>query len=220
MAVLLLYIGATNTDGHPQVIKLMLTGMETALNQVLRLDPETLKKLDALNGKSVKIELTDWETEFYILPYRQGLQLLSDYHKEPDTIIKGKLINLVKVGAAGATTTSMFDESVAISGDTRTGEAMRDVLRNIDIDWEEHLSKIVGDVAAHKLAYHFKKTVAFGKKSVRSLGENIQEYLHYESKQLPTKAAVENFYQGVSKLRDDVDRMEARVKRLNPGRKT
>ncbi len=81
MAVLLLYIGATNTDGHPQVIKLMLTGMETALNQVLRLDPETLKKLDALNGKSVKIELTDWETEFYILPYRQGLQLLSDYHK-------------------------------------------------------------------------------------------------------------------------------------------
>ena len=198
---------------------LVLTGLEAAINRVLRLDPETLQKLAKIDGKVVKIELSDWETAFYVLPYPQGLQLLSEYHKKPDTVIKGKLINLVKVGTAGATTTSMFDGSIAISGDTRVGEAMRDILKNLDIDWEEHLSKIVGDTIAHKLAYHFRKTMTFGKKSIQSLGENIQEYLHHESKQLPTPQAIEHFHQEVGKLRDDVDRMEARVKRLIQGKR-
>lgn len=201
------------------MINLMLTGLETAINRVLRLDPDTLEKLGELDGKAVKIELADWETAFYVLPYRQGLQLVSDYHKKPDTIIKGKLINLVKVGTAGVTTAAMFDESISISGDTRTGEAIRHVFKNLDIDWEEHLSKMVGDTIAHKLAYHFKKTLTFGKNSIRSLGENIQEYVHHESKQFPTPDAVEHFYQEVGTLRDDMDRIEARVIRLKLNQK-
>lgn len=199
------------------MITLALTGLETAINSILRLDPNTLEQLAALDGKAIKIELSDWEMAFYVLPHAQGLQLIPEYHKKTDTIIKGKLINLLKVGTAGATTTAMFDESISISGDTRTGEAIRNVLRNLDIDWEEHLSKIVGDSIAHKLTFHFKKTITLSKKGLRSFGENIQEYLHHESQQLPTPQAVENFCQDVGTLRDDIDRMQARIKRLQQG---
>ena len=50
------------------MINLMLTGLETAINRVLRLDPDTLEKLGKLDGKAVKIELADWETALYVLP--------------------------------------------------------------------------------------------------------------------------------------------------------
>ena len=117
-----------------------------------------------------------------------------------------------------ATTTSLFDESISIGGDTKTGEAIRDVLKHIDIDWEEQLSKVVGDTIAHPIASTFQKIVRFAKRGVKSLGGNVSEYLHYESKQLPPKNAVEHFIEEVAKVRDDVDRMDARVQRLQAGK--
>ncbi|MCB1826964.1 MAG: SCP2 sterol-binding domain-containing protein, partial [Coxiellaceae bacterium] len=161
-----------------------------------------------------KIDITDWNLRFFILPYAQGIQLVDHYHEKPNTTISGKLFSLMKIGAAGASTTVMFDEAITISGDTKTGEVMRDVLKNLDIDWEEQLSKIVGDSLAHPIMHHAKKAIAFGKRSLESLTGNVSEYLHYESKQLPPAAAVEHFIEDVSKLRDDVDRLEARVQRL------
>lgn len=196
------------------MIALALKGLEAALNKVLRLDPQTLKKLQSLDSKSIKIDITDWNIAFYILPYAQGIQLLADYHEAPSTIITGKLFNLVKVGAARATTTSMFDESISISGDTKTGEIMRDILKNIDIDWEEQLSKVVGDTMAHPIAKGLKKLFRFAKRSTRSVSENVTEYLHYESKQLPPKNAVEHFIEEVATLRDDIDRMDAKIQHL------
>lgn len=196
------------------MMSLALIGLEAAINKVLRLDPDAIKKLKPLDGKAIKIEITDWKITFFILPYAQGVQLVDQYHQPANTTISGKLFSLIRVGAAGASTTSMFDESITITGDTKTGEAIRDVLADLDIDWEEQLSKVVGDSIAHPLTQHAKKAVSLGKRSMKSLAENIAEYLHYESKQLPPESAVEHFIEGVAKLRDDVDRMEARIQRL------
>jgi len=196
------------------MIALALTGLETALNKVLRLDPQALKKLQQLNSKSIKIHITDWNIAFYILPYEQGVQLVTDFHEAPTTTVSGKLFNLMKVGAARATTTSLFDESISINGNTKIGEDIRDILKNIDIDWEEQLSKITGDTMAHPIARNFKKLLRFAKQSAQSLSDNISEYLHYESKQLPPKDAAEQFIEEITKLRDDVDRMEARIQRI------
>ena len=82
------------------MIALALTGLETALNKILRLDPQALEKLRKLDGKAIKIDITDWNIVFYMLPYAQGVQLLASYHKAPTTVISGKLFNLMKVGAA------------------------------------------------------------------------------------------------------------------------
>ena len=46
------------------------------------------------------------------------------------------------------------------------------------------------------------------------MGDNIREYLQEESRDLPTRYEVEQFSQRVGKLRDDVERIAARLKRL------
>ena len=196
------------------MMSIVLTGLEAVINKVLRLDPDTIERLKKLDGKSVKVMISDWNISFFVLPYAYGLQLLSEYDKQLNTVISGKLFSLMKAGAAKAQTTALFDESITISGDTQTGEAIRDVLKNLDIDWEEQLSKIVGDSFAHPIAYHAKKAVGLGKQTIKSLGENVAEYLHYESQQLPPEQAVENFITNVGRLRDDVDRLEARINQL------
>jgi ubiquinone biosynthesis protein UbiJ len=46
------------------------------------------------------------------------------------------------------------------------------------------------------------------------MGANIREYLQEESRDVPSRYEVDRFAASVSKLRDDVDRLEARLKRL------
>ncbi len=191
-----------------------LSGLETAINIYLHLDPETIKRTAKLSNKVIKIELTDWETSFYVLPSSSGLALLADYDKKPQATISGPLSGLVRVSLDKASSQSLFKQGVKITGDVQLGEQMQDILRRIDIDWEEHLSRFVGDIFAHQIARGFKKTIQIGKHTTETLQRNMKEYLHEEAKYFPTQQQIEAFYRNIGKLRDDVDRAEARIKRL------
>jgi ubiquinone biosynthesis protein UbiJ len=46
------------------------------------------------------------------------------------------------------------------------------------------------------------------------MGDNIREYLQEESRDVPSRYEVERFAKRVNELRDDVDRLAARISRL------
>jgi ubiquinone biosynthesis protein UbiJ len=46
------------------------------------------------------------------------------------------------------------------------------------------------------------------------MGDNIREYLQEESRDVPSRYEVERFSKRVNDLRDDVDRLAARIRRL------
>ena len=193
---------------------LALSGLETALNAYLRLDPDTLTRLSTLKGKVVKVEITDWLINFYLLPQSDGLQLLNEYSDQPDTIIRGTLFGLLRTGQSKATSQSLFDNAIEIGGNIDLGSKIREILQGIDIDWEEYLSRVVGDGVAHKAMFHLKRTLDFGRHSFTTLTENLKDYLHEESRAFPSQDQVEKFYKEISTLRDAVDRAEARIIRL------
>jgi len=51
----------------------------------------------------------------------------------------------------------------------------------------------------------------------RTLGSNIREYLQEESREVPSRYELERFVKQVGSLRDDVARLEARLKRMTDG---
>jgi ubiquinone biosynthesis protein UbiJ len=46
------------------------------------------------------------------------------------------------------------------------------------------------------------------------MGENFREYLQEESRDVPSRYEIERFAKRVNELRDDVDRLAARIGRL------
>jgi ubiquinone biosynthesis protein UbiJ len=46
------------------------------------------------------------------------------------------------------------------------------------------------------------------------MGDNIREYLQEESRDVPSRYEVDQFSKRVNELRDDVDRLAARIGRL------
>lgn len=98
-----------------------------------------------------------------------------------------------------------------ISGAADFAEVLGFVLRKIDWDAEEDLSRLVGDIAAHRLvktAGAFAETRA---EAARRLAGNIEEYLRYEQPAGIDKSALASFAADVDVLRRDTESLELRI---------
>ncbi len=191
-----------------------LTALEKSINSYLQLDPETIKRISAYQGKVIKVEITDWSFHYFLLPGRNGFALKAEHSGKPDATLTGKSFDFLHVGLKRGNSQALLKSQLEIQGDNKLGEAMRDVLMQIDIDWEEHLSSIIGDSAAHTIHTNLKNIVDFGKQTLQTLSENLTEYAQHEAQHLPSRAEVNDFYQDVSTLNHDVERINKRIEKL------
>ncbi len=101
-----------------------------------------------------------------------------------------------------------------VRGDAEVANSYRQLLAAARPDLEEELSRLVGDLPARRLSQLAIGTLAWVRKTQRTVGENISEYLQEESRDLVNRPELEEFLHGVDALRELADRVEARVSRL------
>jgi ubiquinone biosynthesis protein UbiJ len=101
--------------------------------------------------------------------------------------------------------------SVHISGDAETAQAFSELLRLARPDLEEELSRVVGDVPAHQIGQAARSVLGFARRSAETFTQNVAEFLQHESRDTPSRTEADEFSSSVDKLRDDVDRLEARL---------
>ncbi len=188
--------------------------LEQAVNAALALDPDTGRRLARLQGKTIAMELSGTGITLTLQPTLDGkLRLMGDFDGEIDTTLRGAPFALLRI-STGRTGEAMFDGGVEIDGDVELGQQIQRVFEQLDIDWEEHLSRLTGDIIAHQIGNTLRDLFAWGRRSAEHLGRDGADYLQEESDTLPVEWEVAEFIKGVDTLRSDVDRIEARVKRL------
>jgi ubiquinone biosynthesis accessory factor UbiJ len=188
--------------------------IEMAVNSVLQLDEDTLVRLKTLQGKIIAIEIRGLDVSLYLIPEANKISIYGRYEAEPDTLLRGTPLALMSMGLAKHAGDVLFAGDVEISGDVELGQEFSEILEALDIDWEEHLSHITGDLVAHKLGNALRGVLSWGQKTADTLGQDVAEYLQEENETLPNVDEVESFLSQVDVLRTGVDRMEARVRRL------
>lgn len=189
---------------------IVTASLETAINTYLGMDPHTLNKCRDLAGKVVKVEIGGMGLTLFVLPKAGGIQLLQHYEGIPDAVISGSPFALFK---ASLTDTEAMQD-ISITGDVELGQRFHRLLRDMDIDWEEHISKITGDVIAHQLGNIARAAKRFCANTRDSMQANISEFLHEEARHLPPREELEDFYSDVSQTRNDVDRIAQRIEQL------
>jgi len=186
--------------------------LENILNRYLALDPESKKRLKALDGKIISVVLPVFSFQLKILNERVYLQTEVE---TPDVTIKGSPLSLIHLSFADdKTRKKFFAEDVVIEGDLELGQQIIDLFDELEIDWEEYLSQVVGDVPAHHTGNVVRRVKNFSKKARAILYQNINEYAHEEINLFPPREALEDFFQEVDEVRMESDRLEQSVKRL------
>lgn len=103
---------------------------------------------------------------------------------------------------------------ISVEGDTHLASELAKVFTNMRWDYEDDLSKVVGDIPASKFGQLLRTTSHQIKDTGTNLGEMLFEYWQEEKPLIAKKRHVEHFNQDVDTLRADVDRMEKRLEKL------
>jgi ubiquinone biosynthesis protein UbiJ len=150
------------------------------------------------------------------------LALLAGDDSPADAVISGSapaLLQLFRTGSpaqsgapAQSGSAAQPRSSVQIRGDAEIANLYRELFAAARPDLEEELSRWVGDMPARHLSQLAKSVRTWARRTRRTAGENIAEYLQEEGRDLVTKTEMEEFLRGVDGVRDSVDRIEARLR--------
>lgn len=196
------------------VLPLMATAaLEKALNQCLHMDPESLAQVTALEGKVIALEISGLGCLVYLVPTATGLRVQGVFEGEPDVTMRGGPFSLARLGMSEHPA-EVFGHGVEMTGDALLGRKVQRILDGLQLDWEEQLSHVGGDVVARQVGNTVRGLRDWGRNTVDTLGRDVAEYFQEESRDLVVKAELAPFLDGVDTLRVDVDRLSQQVKRL------
>jgi ubiquinone biosynthesis protein UbiJ len=193
---------------------LLASALETTLSQYLALDEDAGLFLSPLIGKVIAITMEPFGFTLYLCPTEKHIQILEQYHGEPDTTITGSLWALGLMGISSKPMRSVFSGDVKIAGDTRTGRKFQALFEQLDLDLEEKLSHFTGDIIAHKIGQFFRAGQSWGNDTLETLKLNITEFIQDETRDLPVGPELDIFFRQVDDTRSDFDRLKIRVERL------
>jgi len=106
-------------------------------------------------------------------------------------------------------------QDVRVTGDTALASALTGVLSAMHWDVEEDLSRVIGDVAAHRVAQAGSAFLAWQSRTATNLAQSLAEYWTEERPVVASREAVGAFVEAVDVLRDDTERLEKRIDRLS-----
>jgi ubiquinone biosynthesis protein UbiJ len=127
--------------------------------------------------------------------------------------------NLVVTIGAGALPAMARGEDalmreIAIEGNADLAGAVQYLFRHLRWDIEEDLSRVFGDVLAHRMVDQGRRFADWNREAAAKLAQNLTEYWIEEQPLLARPADVRKFLTDVDLLRDDLARLEKRIEAL------
>ncbi len=184
-------------------------GILSKINSQITTRTSAKKISQELEGKILSIQIKNTSHFFNVIMISNELNLHTD-KENFDVQISGSLIsftNLLRDNSSDA----LRDGSIGINGDVAVAQKFQKLFEMIKPDIEEELSHIVGDVMANNIVKFSKKTGDWMLNTRDILQENIKEYLQEEIKLMPSKYEFNFFSKEVSKIRDDIERLEKKI---------
>jgi ubiquinone biosynthesis protein UbiJ len=194
----------------------MLTAtIENVLNRGLPRSPRAQQLCAELTGRSVAVEIREIAR---LLVESTGSTLrITRGEITADAEIVGGPFGLLALGGDSPDAVLQRGE-VEIRGDAELAQKFRELILLLRPDLEDDLSLLVGDIPAHQIGRFARGALSWTRKIARTGVENLAEYLGHERQDLVPRKEGEQFLKGVDALREDLDRLDARIALLRQRR--
>jgi len=196
---------------------MLLTPFESILNRNIAASSAARTACKRLAGKTLAVHLTSSPSSKLLSVYfncgDERISLSSASDAPVSATLSGSPLSYLSM--MGATPESaMRSGGVRIEGDAEVAQAFRDLLQAARPDVEEEFSRLIGDVAAHRVGNLARGALAFGKRAADTFAQNVSEFLQEETRDVVTRIELDEFSDAVDQLREAADRIEARLGNL------
>ncbi len=187
-------------------------GALAALNHLLQGAPWAVARLAPFAGQAVRVTLP---------PFQFDLGVRADGLLEaiagPEVRFAVEITLPAETPLLALQSVDAARRAVRIAGSAEFAEALGFVLRNLRWDFEEDLSRFLGDIVAHRVAAGGRSLVGWHRQALRNLTENIVEYLTLEQQPQPSlvrPAEMAGFLATVRNLQQQTELLDRRIARL------
>ncbi|OED39138.1 hypothetical protein AB833_16495 [Chromatiales bacterium (ex Bugula neritina AB1)] len=192
----------------------VVVAFQSTLNQYISLDPGVLPRLKVLAGKLIQLHIHTVNTDLFLLFHSDRIEVMEEFAGAPDAVISGAPLSLLAVATGRKT---IHEGSVTITGEVEVAQKFSRMLDQLDIDWDEHLSRITGDTAAHLIGRKLRQFAHWANHRKSVLQSNTADFLRDESNHLPYDWEIDEFADAVDELRDRVEQLEISINQMASG---
>jgi len=189
--------------------------LEAALNRALALDPDTRASLSVLDGRRVALHLSSPPLALQIRVAGERMEVgpvetAGDADLSVRSTLRGLLGQLPFLRNDDAPPVGQL----RLEGDADLARRLQRLAERFDPDWQQPFARIFGDVLGVQIANALAAGLRQARVVATELAGSAAEYVTEESRDVVARAELDAFFDDVDAIRDDVERLIARVGRL------
>jgi ubiquinone biosynthesis protein UbiJ len=185
------------------------------LNKMIQSDPFALDYLVPLAHKSMRLIVLKTPVDLWIQFYANSIEIKAFQAQDKATItLSGAPSDLLKFAKTHEHTRLLMEKNVKIDGELDVLLDIKRLQEELAIDWESLLAEQLGDFTANRLMTLGKSLHDKVRYQLRRTCQHVEDYLRHETTLVVQRKELEQFSQQSLMLRREIDRIDARIKRI------
>ena len=173
----------------------------TAINHVLAASPLARERLAKFAGKTAEFKVGPLTVSLTVQTTGEVTRAVPEATRDLEVRMSPFLLPRLAANDEAAV------REVEMAGDTEFAHEISYLAKNLRWDVEEDLSRVVGDIAAHRIVGGAKAAFEYGRDTAERLASGAAEYWTEEDPMIASRVKVEQFGEEVDELRDAVERL-------------
>ena len=198
---------------HP-LLSMLGRVLESALNRIVALDPDTQARISALDGRAITLDFKGALPAMRIAVTGDRLGIGPAFIGDSALRIAAKPSSLLALALARGKDGAVPPGRVEIAGDAELARRLELLATRFAPDFDEAFARVFGDVVGFQMARAIRGGLAWSRASAHAFAQDAAEFLTEEGRDLVAKAELESFLDDVDGLRERTDRLEARLRRI------
>lgn len=198
---------------------LALLPIEKIINGLVSHDPHIKARLRSFDGKAIKVLSQSPDFSICLLFDEGELKLSaidsSTLMLEVDATISGKAEDLLQLLLSRPQQRALANPAISISGDAILVQELYDVVSSMDLDWEDYLAPVLGDIVSNEVGKFSREAKNFSQQAGTKLQRNLHDYLVEETRVVPAGEELDSFNNDLDQLRLNIDRASARAAQIS-----
>lgn len=197
--------------------QLITSGIEQAMNQLLKLDEDSQQRLKKLSGKSLQVTIRElpWPLLFnFSEQIDVGIVMANnefETESAADCLIELNLETLPKLKDSSQLTQLIQQKQLNLVGDIYVAQSFSALLKDLDVDWEEQLSRYTGDVVAHQTFTSMRALFDTAKTQIEKGAIELGDFLTQGDAVAVKPSEMKAFSEDVTQLRSATERLSAKL---------
>ena len=195
----------------------LIPKVEQAINEGMRAADIKSEQLAPMAGKVLKLRIKDLNLDIWIICDKTRWWLATEPQDDSDIELSGSLGSFIEtLRSITQPNRPLVFEGLDIRGNIGVLRTMQNMFQAMNLDWENIVTKRLGPIPAGiliKTVHRLRSQSAISRDSLR---QQAKEFMQSEQSTILTNVYYENASARVYKLTRKLDRLEARIRRLEP----